>query len=129
MPKPKDWNGDNWLGRKPGAYEWYEIQDAIDYYEEFEKPKIFWPEIAGSARFTFDASQFYANNKTYIIPAGDFYLLSLLNSSLLRMFIHSVCTDLQGNSFNFSAVFVERTPIRRISFTNPRPSAPAWGQS
>jgi hypothetical protein len=64
MPKPKDWNGEYWLGRKPGTYEWYEIQDAIDYYEEFEKPKIFWPEIAGNARFTFDSSKFYANNKT-----------------------------------------------------------------
>ena len=40
MPKPKDWKGDKWKGRKPGSYKWYEIQDAIDYYEEFEKPKI-----------------------------------------------------------------------------------------
>ena len=37
---------------------------------------------------------------------------------MLRLFIHSVCTDLQGNSFNFSAVFVERTPIRTIDFSN-----------
>ena len=99
---------------------WWELR-ACDYYDEFEKPKIFWPEIAQSARFTFDSSNFYANNKTYIIPKGDFFLLGLLNSSLLRMFIHSVCTDLQGNSFNFSAVFVERTPIRRISFNTPAP--------
>jgi len=43
------------------------------------------------------------------------------------MFIHSVCTDLQGNSFNFSAVFVERTPIRRISFTTPAPERARLG--
>ncbi len=47
--------------------------------------------------------------------------MGLLNSSLLRIFIHNMCTDLQGNSFNFSAIFVERTPIRRISFTTPAP--------
>ena len=40
MPKPKDFAGDKWEGRKPGSYKWYEIQDAVDYYAEFEKPKI-----------------------------------------------------------------------------------------
>jgi len=118
-PKPKDWKGKEWNGRKPGAYQWYEIQDTIDYYEEFETPKIFWPEIAGSARFTFDDSGYYANNKTYLIPVSDLYLLGLLNSALLRLFIHSVSTDLQGDSFNFSEVFVERTPIRPIDFSDP----------
>ena len=34
-----------WNGRKPGAYKWYEVQDTIDYYEEFEKPKIIFAEI------------------------------------------------------------------------------------
>ena len=102
-----------------GEY-WWELRPC-DYYDEFENPKLFWPEIAGSARFTFDASKFYANNKAYIISDSDFFILALLNSSLLRIFIHSVCTDLQGDSFNFSAAFVEQTPIRRISFTTPAP--------
>ncbi len=44
---------------------WWELR-ACDYYENFEKPKIFWPEIAQSARFTFDTAHFYANNKTYV---------------------------------------------------------------
>ena len=48
-PKPKDWKGDDWKGRKPGAYKWYELQDAVDYYHEFEKPKIILPAIANSA--------------------------------------------------------------------------------
>ncbi len=111
MPKPKNWKGKEWKGRKPGAYQWYEIQDSTDYYSEFEKPKILWPEIAGDARFTFDPAGCYANNKVFLIPSEDKYLLGLLNSSLLKTFIHSVCTDLQGSSFNFSAVFVQKTPI------------------
>ncbi len=45
MPKPKDWKGQEWKGRKPGSYKWYEMQDAIDYYKEFEKPKIIVPAI------------------------------------------------------------------------------------
>jgi len=100
-----------------GEY-WWELR-ACGYYDEFKKPKILWPEIAGSARFTFDLDQAYTNHKVYIIPRRDFYLLGLLNSALLRLFIHSVCTDLQGNSFNFSVAFVGRTPIRTIDFSDP----------
>ncbi len=100
-----------------GEY-WWELR-ACDYYGEFEKPKIMWPEIAGSARFAYDYSGFYANNKVFIIPDGSLYLLGLLNSSLLRFFIHNNCTDLQGDSYNFSGVFVSRTPIRTIDPNNP----------
>ena len=46
MPKPADWKGESWKGRKPGLYKWYEIQDTIDYWREFEKPKILWPGIS-----------------------------------------------------------------------------------
>ncbi len=118
-PKPVDWKGADWSGRKQGSYKWYEIQDSIDYFEEFNKHKIMWPEIAGSARFAYDDTGFYANNKVFIIPDGSLYLLGLLNSSLLRFFIENNCTDLQGNSYNFSGIFVSRTPIRTIDFNNP----------
>ena len=63
----------------------------------------------------------YIINKAKSWKVQDFFILALLNSSLIRIFIHSVCTDLQGDSFNFSAAFVEQTPIRRISFTTPAP--------
>ncbi|HEX5416798.1 MAG TPA: N-6 DNA methylase, partial [Chloroflexota bacterium] len=39
-------------GRKPGIYKWYEIQDTIDYYAEFARPKILWPDIAKLPRFS-----------------------------------------------------------------------------
>ena len=55
---------------------WWELR-ACDYYDEFEMRKIFLPEIAQSARFTLDSSNFYSNNKAYIIPTGDFFLLGL----------------------------------------------------
>jgi hypothetical protein len=101
---------------------WWELR-ACEYYMEFEKPKILWPEIAGSARFALDLDNSYANNKVFFLPDYSSYLLGLLNSSLLRMFIHSVCTDLQGDSFNFSGVFVMKTPIRTIDFSVPADKA------
>ena len=47
IPKPENWEGTKWKGRKSGSYQWYEIQDTIDYYKEFEKKeKLVYPEIA-----------------------------------------------------------------------------------
>lgn len=80
MPKPKDYAGDSWSGRKPGSYKWYEIQDTIDYYLEFEKPRIIIPAIVKSASYTFDERGIYSNDKTSIIPVNDKYLLGILNS-------------------------------------------------
>jgi len=57
MPKPS--LDSDFEGRKPGDYEWYEIQDSVDYYIDFEKPKIVYPEIAKKARFTIDTFAYY----------------------------------------------------------------------
>ncbi len=50
-PKPRTWdekkNG-SWRGRKAGPYKWYEIQDTVAYWENFESPKIIVPEITNS---------------------------------------------------------------------------------
>lgn len=46
--RPKDWDkklDGEWKGRKPGKYKWFEIQDNIAYWKEFEKPKIIYQEI------------------------------------------------------------------------------------
>ena len=58
MPKPREFQGTNWEGRKAGAYKWYEIQDTVEYHELFEKPKIIYPVIAKESRFTFDREGF-----------------------------------------------------------------------
>ncbi|MEP7319666.1 MAG: TaqI-like C-terminal specificity domain-containing protein, partial [Panacibacter sp.] len=82
MPKPKDWNGAEWKGRKPGSYLWYEMQDAVDYYEEFEKPKIIYPNICKQPEFVYDENEWYTNQKCFIISLEDKYLLGFLNSKL-----------------------------------------------
>jgi len=57
-PRPVNWKGDKWSGRKQGSYQWYEIQDAIDYYNEFEKPKIIVPAIVKDASYILDNDKF-----------------------------------------------------------------------
>jgi type I restriction-modification system DNA methylase subunit len=118
MPKPKDWKGTEWRGRKPGAYQWYEVQDTINYYEEFEKPKIIVPAIVRSASYAYDRSGIYSNDKTSIIPTDDLYLLGVLSSKVADVVIHSISSTKQGGYFEYKPMYVSQIPIRTIDFSN-----------
>ena len=119
MPKPKDWKGENWKGRKPGNYKWYEIQDAVDYYAEFEKPKIIIPAIVQRASYMLDNSGFYSNDKTSIIATDDLYLLGILNSRVSDFVVHSISSTKQGGYFEYKPMYVSQIPIRTINFSDP----------
>ncbi|MBL8025261.1 MAG: Eco57I restriction-modification methylase domain-containing protein [Fibrobacteres bacterium] len=118
MPRPKNWKGENWKGRKPGTYEWYEIQDTVEYYEQFEKPKIIYPVIAKEPRFTIEDSGALSNDKTFIIPSDDPYLLGLLNSKLLWLFLKRLCSVLgdpdSGGRLELRGIHLCQLPIKRI---------------
>jgi len=118
MPKPSGWVGDDWNGRKPGKYEWYEIQDTIDYYAEFEKPKIIIPAIVKRASYAFDNDNNYSNDKTTIIPKNDFYLLGILNSKLSDFVIFSIASTKQGGYYEYKPMYVSKLPIYTIDFDN-----------
>ncbi len=122
LPKPKDWKGD-WKGRKPGSYKWYEIQDAIDYCAEFEKPKIIVPCIVKSASYVFDADGFYSNDKTTIIATDDLYLLGILNSKISDFVMHSISSTKQGGYFEYKPMYLQQLPIRIIDLNNPAEKA------
>ncbi len=118
MPKPKDWPGDEWEGRKPGAYQWYEIQDTIDYHVEFEKPKIIIPAIVRTASYAYDRLSIYSNDKTSIIPTEDLYLLGIINSKVADIIIHSISSTKQGGYFEYKPMYIQQIPIRSIDFSN-----------
>ena len=112
IPKPKGWKGVEWKGRKPGNYQWYEIQDAVDYYGEFEKPKIIIPAIIKCASYTFDDGGIYSNDKTSIISTNDLFLLGVLNSRLADFFMRSICSTKQGGYFEYKPMYIRQIPIK-----------------
>jgi len=118
IPKPDDWIGDNWEGRKPGPYKWYEIQDTIDYYEAFEQSKIIYPEICQKPEFTFDESGYYTNNKCFIIPRSDKYLLGVLNSHLMHFLFELNLPKLRGGYYMPAYVVLKNFPIFLPDFSD-----------
>jgi len=99
-------------GRKPGSYEWYEIQDNIAYWKEFEQPKIIIPAITSGVEYAYDNDGYFSNDKTSIcVTEKANYLLALLNSKVLWWFIRQTAASKQGGFYEFKPMYVSQLPI------------------
>ena len=84
------------VGRKPGNYKWYEIQDSTEYYENFERPKLIYGKFTVAPRFSIDENGYFANSANFFILTDDKQLLAILNSKLGWFLIMNTCTQIQG---------------------------------
>lgn len=98
-------------GRKAGSYQWYEIQDNIAYWQEFEQPKIIYPNICKRNEFAWDESGYYTNQKAFIISSDDKVLLAVLNSSVVMFLFENLLSKLQGDFYEPSSIFMKDFPI------------------
>lgn len=106
------------VGRKPGPYEWYEIQDVVGYYDLFEKPKITWPNLQAQGKFCFDESGKYINAPAVILASGDKALLGLLNSKVVWYFLKGVCVVRSGGYLEVKPQYFAQVPVPKIDTTS-----------
>jgi TaqI-like C-terminal specificity domain/Eco57I restriction-modification methylase len=101
---------------KAGKYNWWCMaRYGAEYVNEFERPKIIYPEMNQTSRFTFDNTGVYINNKAFIIPTNDLYLLGVLNSSHVWKYLDSTCSELLGGSIELRSIYIEKVPIPQAS--------------
>lgn len=74
---------------------WWELR-VCDYYQEFEKPKITWGNLAITPKFCIDYDGFYVNAPSVIISSDDLYLLGILNSKICYYVISKIAAGRQG---------------------------------
>ena len=102
-------------GRAPGNYKWFEFQATIAYHKEFYGPKIVYPIIATEMRASIDREGHLTNDKCFIVPGDDGFLLALLNSKALDIWFRLAmpCLDdpFDGGDMEFRGVFMARAPI------------------
>ncbi len=115
-PYPAEWDSKNsWIGRKPGTYKWYEIQDTVEYYEAFERPKILWPDIAKKPRFSWGEPGIYLGNTGYCLPADSYVLLGILSSRTLWYVLTHISQPLGERVgaliYRLFRQYMERLPI------------------
>ena len=102
-------------GRKPGSYEWYEIQDSIAYWQEFEQPKILYPDIYEHQSFTWDEQGFFPANTCYFIPTREKWMTALLNSLAVEWFYSRVSNKVRGGYMRAFSDYMIQIPIPSAS--------------
>lgn len=111
-PRPSDWeDSSTWPGRKPGAYKWYELQDAIDYWRVFDGPKILHTDIAWRPEFALSREPIFPLNTAYAWPTDDLYLLGVLNSPLLWSYMWRNAQHGKDEALRLLASFITTIPI------------------
>ena len=98
-----------------GKYFW-ELR-SCKYWDEFEQPKILYQEIATYQAFAWDDSGAFSNNKTFLIPGADYYLLALLNSSTVWYFLDKVASKLAGGAYAMQSPYLSKVPIPKVDVT------------
>lgn len=105
--------------RKKTTNEWFETQDTIAYYPEFEKEKIIYPNMAYKLMAVYDNENYYTNQKCFIITGGRIkYLCALFNSIIEFWYFKKIGATLGNNGFEMSKIFIENLPIPPISAAN-----------
>ena len=89
---------------------WWELRSCA-YYEEFERPKIIYPDIAQSSKFSWDESKAFLGNTAYIIPTDEVWLVGLLNSDLIWWYYRNISSIIRGGFVRFIAQYMETIPI------------------
>ena len=97
--------------RKKTFNKWFETQDQIAYYPEFEKPKIVWNELGSMNSFTFDKIGFYTLDTAYIGIMNKVYMC-ILNSNIAFNFMKAISSVVSDQGLRFKKQYIEKVPIR-----------------
>lgn len=98
-------------GRKGGSYKWYEIQDNIAYWQEFEEPKIVYQEINRTTSFAYDTSGAFINNKLFMLPGAPIEWVGLMNSRLGKWYLHTLSGVPVGGFLALQKPLMDTFPI------------------
>ncbi|OCL96864.1 Eco57I restriction-modification methylase domain-containing protein [Arcobacter porcinus] len=107
------------LEKRAGKQLWWQLQS--NSFKDFDKPKILYMEMQTRNSFCLDNKGSYAvNNKIYIYPQKDNYLLSILNSAITWYLISKFCTQIQ-NGYQISYDYLKQIPIPKIDEESQKP--------
>lgn len=106
--------------RKKTSNKWFETQDNIAYYQEFEKEKIVWASV-GHIEHSFIPKDMLLQDTNYFFSTSNRYLLGILNSKPITYYLADIQTPL-GNTgaFRNYKYNIEKLPIPKINSKNQK---------
>lgn len=109
--------------RKKTSNKWFETQDNIAYYEEFEKEKIVWNRISSDLCFSYDNQKKFILDSMFSITFYSNinlkYLIANLNSSISKFWIKNNAATL-GDGIYGAKIYIEKLPIPKINSKNEK---------
>ena len=109
-------DGVTFKSRKKTANKWFEVQDSIAYWKDFDRPKVMYPNMTKYLPFYFDQSGFYQNDKSFMITGHHMaYLTAFLNSSIFKFCFLEYFPELQGGTRELRKIFFDKIPILEVS--------------
>ncbi len=110
--------------RKKTANKWFETQDAIAYWQDFDKPKVMWLEMAGEASFVYSEEDLVVLDTARIMVGDEIKYLQLVLNSKVNEFIFSkfyAGGNLQNETIRYKSTFMNNMPIPDIPPAQQRP--------
>ncbi len=107
--------------RKKTGNKWFETQDQIAYYHEFEKEKVVYSEIVRQPQFYFDKEKFYVEATSFLMTGKNVkYICGLLNSEPVTYFFKQWYAGggLGKEGYRYKKAFLENLPIPPITLLN-----------
>lgn len=92
-----------------GRY-WWELRSCA-YYHLFEQPKLTYQEIQFHPAYSYDTGGYFTNNKGFIIPTADLYVLAVLNSPLMWWHNWRYLPHMKDEALNPAGYLIETLPI------------------
>lgn len=74
---------------------WWELRPC-DYYDQFTRDKIVYPDISDGSSFALDEDGYYVTNNCYFMPTGSYGILGVLNSSLIAWYYTFMTSTYRG---------------------------------
>ena len=106
---------DGTKSRKKTGNKWFETQDQIAYFEEFEKEKIVYSEIVREPQFYLDKSgTYYAEATTFLLTGdGAKFLCGVFNSTGFTYFFKNYYAGggLGEMGYRYKKAFLDNVPI------------------
>ena len=109
-------NGNEIKARKKTNGKWFETQDSIAYWQDFDKPKIIYPNMTKYLPFYYDEKKYFTNQKCFILTGNHLsYLTAFFNSSLFKYCFIDDFPPLGEDRRELSKIYFERIPVLEVS--------------
>jgi hypothetical protein len=93
-------SGEKVKARKKTNNKWFETQDSISYWEDFNKPMIVWLELSDEPKFTLAKNVVPLNTVFFFTGDQIVHLLGLLNSKLITWYFKNCIGTTSGVGTN-----------------------------